>query len=130
MGAHQTPEKWHVPAAMRHKMVGVARNLRRTQTPTEKTLWHCLRRKQRGYKVRRQQPIGSFVVDFYVPQSRLVIEIDGPVHALQRDRDRERQALLEELDLVFLRFSTSEVEERLSETLLKIDQYVRDLSKL
>lgn len=80
--------------------------------------------------MRRQQPIGSFVVDFYVPQSRLVIEIDGPVHALQRDRDRERQALLEELDLVFLRFSTSEVEERLSETLLKIDQYVRDLSKL
>ncbi|NEQ32448.1 MAG: DUF559 domain-containing protein, partial [Leptolyngbya sp. SIO4C5] len=89
-----------------------------------------LRRKQRGYKVRRQQPIGPFVVDFYIPQSRLIIEIDGPIHDHQPDRDRQRQAQLETLGLVVLRFPTHAVEEQLSETLLTIDQCVRDLSNI
>ncbi|NJL48294.1 MAG: DUF559 domain-containing protein [Leptolyngbyaceae cyanobacterium SM2_5_2] len=109
-------------------MVEVARQLRQEQTPTEAVLWQYLRRKQRGYKVRRQQPIGPFVVDFYISQARLVTEVDGPIHNCQKECDQQRQALLEELGLTFLRFTTATVEKNLPRVLLEIDQAVETLS--
>ena len=123
-----SPERWEIPENLRRRMVEVARQLRREQTPTEDVLWQSLRRKQRGYKVRRQQPIGPFVVDFYISQSRLVIEVDGPIHDRQKDYDQQRQALLEELGLSFLRFTTATVEKNLLIVLVEIDQAVATLS--
>jgi very-short-patch-repair endonuclease len=118
-------QQWVIPEPLRLKMVEVARTLRRTQTPTEAILWQNLRGKQRGYKVRRQQPIGLFVVDFYIPQARLIVEIDGSIHIKQQDKDRERQALLEQLGLRFLRFSTAQVEQHLAQVLYSIDHVVQ-----
>lgn len=109
-------------------MVEVARQLRQEQTFTENLLWQHLRRKQRGYKVRRQQPIGPFVVDFYISQARLVIEIDGSSHDYRADRDRQRQTLLEELGLTVLRFTTDTVEHDCSTVLTAIDNAVKTLS--
>ena len=55
-----------------------ARRLRREQTEWEYALWARLRRRQlNGFKFRRQHPIGPFFVDFFCPEARLVIEIDG-----------------------------------------------------
>ena len=115
-------EQWVIPEALRQKMTEVAKTLRHTPTATENLLWQNLRGKQRGYKVRRQQPIGVFVVDFYIPQARLIVEIDGLIHTEQQDKDRERQALLEQLGLQFLRFSTAQVEQNLPQVLLTIDK--------
>lgn len=115
-------EQWVIPEALRQKMTEVAKTLRHTPTATENLLWQNLRGKQRGYKVRRQQPIGVFVVDFYIPQARLVVEIDGLIHTEQQDKDRERQALLEQLGLQFLRFSTAQVEQNLPQVLHTIDK--------
>ncbi len=117
-------EKWEISEALRLRMVEVAKNLRRESTLTEKILWEQLRTKKRGYKVRRQQPIGVFVVDFYIPQSRLIVEIDGSVHNDQQEQDRERQTLLEELGLRFLRFSAIDVEQNLDRVLRAIDEAV------
>jgi very-short-patch-repair endonuclease len=71
------------------------RGLRSNLTPAEATLWRLLQRSQlKGRKFRRQHGIGPYVVDFYCPSERLVIELEGSAHdsdpAATRDRDRER----------------------------------------
>jgi very-short-patch-repair endonuclease len=93
-----------------------ARDQRRAPTRAEAALWSALRRRQlSGAKFRRQHPIGCFIVDFFCPEVRLAIEIDGEVHA--RDevsaRDERRSHALERLDVVVMRFTTSEVLESL-----------------
>ena len=121
-------DKWEISETLRQRMLEVARNLRREQTTTEAILWQHLKSKKRGYKVRRQQPIGAFVVDFYISQSRLIIEIDGSIHDEQQEQDRERQLLLEKLGLRFLRFSTTQIEHNLSQVLETIDTEVAKLT--
>jgi very-short-patch-repair endonuclease len=56
----------------------LARSLRAAMTNTEQTLWSRVRRKQvLGVQFYRQKPIGKYIVDFYAPRARLVIEVDG-----------------------------------------------------
>jgi very-short-patch-repair endonuclease len=58
-----------------------ARRLRREQTDVERKLWLALRsRRFHGFKFRRQQPIGPYIVDFVSFEARLVIELDGEQH--------------------------------------------------
>ena len=113
-------ERWDISPELELKMRDVARRLRREPTPTEAILWEKLRRKQLGQKFRRQVAIGPFVVDFLCTTASLVIEVDGPIHELQRQADQERQALLETLGLRFIRVSTDDVEHRLAEVVTKI----------
>ncbi|MEX0785433.1 MAG: endonuclease domain-containing protein, partial [Dehalococcoidia bacterium] len=80
----------------------------------EALLWQALRNRQlRGRKFRRQHLIGSFIVDFYCADERLVVEVDGLIHEFQRDADRRRQQLLEAAGLRVLRIDTAEVESNL-----------------
>jgi very-short-patch-repair endonuclease len=59
-----------------------ARGLRSALTDAEQRLWNRLRRKQiLGVQFYRQKPIGNYIVDFYAPAARLVIEVDGAQHA-------------------------------------------------
>ena len=87
------------------------RLFRKNPTPAEKLLWERLRdRKPGGFKFRRQHPLlGRFVVDFYCPEGRLVIELDGGVHRLRVEEDRIRQAELERAGYRVLRFGNDEV---------------------
>jgi len=58
-----------------------ARQLRKDSTEAERALWRVLRsRELGGYKFRRQQPLGSFIVDFVCLEARLVVEVDGGQH--------------------------------------------------
>ena len=60
----------------------LARRLRRDMTDPEHKLWFNLRRKQLdGVPCYRQKPVGPYIVDFYLPEIRLVIEVDGSQHA-------------------------------------------------
>ncbi len=60
------------------RLKSYAREMRHAPTSAEDKLWQRLRRKQvMGVKFRRQQPIDRFIVDFYSPTHRLVIEVDG-----------------------------------------------------
>ena len=55
--------------------------MRKFSTPAEGVIWSCLRsRKFGGYKFRRQEPIGSYIADFYCAELKLVIEMDGEHH--------------------------------------------------
>jgi very-short-patch-repair endonuclease len=61
-------------ADVRERMVEIARELRREQMPSEALLWSALRNRQiDGYKFRRQQPIGAFIVDFYCDDVGLIV---------------------------------------------------------
>ena len=80
------------------KKAALARRLRRSSNLPEQAAWDVLRTlRADGFPVRRQHPVGRFVVDFAIVRARLVIEIDGGVHARAdvAARDAERQAALE-----------------------------------
>ena len=59
-----------------------AKQLRKNSTDAERFLWRELRSRQiGGYKFRRQQALGPFIVDFVCLERRLVVELDGGQHA-------------------------------------------------
>lgn len=92
------------------KIKPLARELRNEPTPAEARLWRYLRRKQvDGWRFRRQHVFDRFIVDFYCPAARLVIEVDGPIHEQQQDYDALRTAFLEALGLRVLRFKNEDV---------------------
>jgi len=75
-----------------------AKKLRANTTPHERKLWRALKEiPVQGTHFRRQAPIGPYVVDFFCPAKRLVVEVDGGHHADDDTarRDRERQLWLE-----------------------------------
>ena len=89
---------------------GNARNLRERSTDVERLLWSRLRNRQlSGCKFRRQQPIGSYVVDFVCLEYRLVIELDGGQHAEQQSQDEVRTAFLHQEGYRVLRFWNNQV---------------------
>jgi very-short-patch-repair endonuclease len=82
-----------------------ARELRNNMTAAENKLWiGCLR--QFSVKVYRQKPIGNYIVDFYVPKLKLVIELDGETHIENKEikYDKNRTKELEKLGLKVARF--------------------------
>lgn len=90
----------------------VARTLRRDPTPAEKAMWRLLRdRRLRRLKFRRQFTIHPFVVDFCCYELRLIVELDGDVHAEPRQaaHDANRDWYLRSLGYTVLRFANREV---------------------
>jgi very-short-patch-repair endonuclease len=92
------------------KIRSQARSLRSNPTEVERLLWRHLRFWQLdGYKFRRQQPIGSYIVDFVCLERRLVIELDGGQHAEETDYDSARDAWLRAEGFRVLRFWNNDV---------------------
>jgi len=94
-----------------------SRRLRKEMTNAERLLWSKIRRKQlKGFQVYRQKPIGQFVVDFYCPKAKLVIELDGGQHYSEviQAKDQSRDKYMDGIGLKVLRFSDKEVFENLS----------------
>ena len=103
----------------------LARQLRRNSTLGEVLLWNQLKRKQMmGYDFHRQKPIGEYIVDFYCPQLRLVIEIDGDSHFMREKKDTERQQKLEGVGLRFLRLDDLDVKFQMEKVLVTIRQWI------
>ena len=89
-----------------------ARSLRTGLTDAEQRLWKCLRRKQiLGVQFYRQKPIGNYIVDFFAPAARLVVEVDGSHHfeTAQAKHDEERSEFLAQQGLTVLRFDDRQV---------------------
>lgn len=73
------------------------------------------------YKFRRQHSIGKYIVDFYCPEKKLIIEIDGSQHIdIQREYDIERDKYLKNLGFKILRFWDNDVNNNLEGVLMKI----------
>jgi len=100
-----------------------ARDLRARSTNSEQILWSALRGSRLGgLKFRRQHPMGQFVLDFYCPEKRLAVEIDGNWHEGREPIDQERQAILEAMGICFVRLSASQLETDLISTLQAIER--------
>ena len=87
------------------------RHLRKNMTKAEIILWSELRRKQFQHKFRRQFGIGPYIVDFYCPKLKLVIELDGDVHYMgdAPQRDKTRTEFLRTKGITVKRYTNSEV---------------------
>ena len=96
----------------RRDLKAKARALRARMTDAEQLLWSKLRRKQvLGVQFYRQRPVGDYIVDFYAPAAKLVIEVDGSQHLYDRhaQSDRTRDASLNGHCLQVLRFDNLQV---------------------
>jgi very-short-patch-repair endonuclease len=96
-------------------------------TPAEKYIWARLKNKQLGHWFYRQKPVGIFIVDFYCPHSKLVIEIDGGQHFSKEARkyDRERSVFFVSVKLRVLRFTNKEVLSNITAVLEKIKRELK-----
>jgi cyclase len=97
-------------------------------TPSETVLWHHLRNKSIGYKFRPQHPIWRFVVDFYCHESKLIVEVDGLIHAIEEVKlnDIDREKILTDFGLNIIRFSNEIV---LNDIQAVLDQIKSTISK-
>lgn len=113
------------PIHNRKHLESFRKELRENLTPAEAFLWKHLQRKQlKGRKFRRQHSIENFIVDFYCPQEKLIIELDGEVHknAIAEEKDRKRDdERLEELGFKVLRFENKMVFDFLPSVLKEIE---------
>jgi len=103
------------------------RLLRANMTEAEKLLWEEIRGKQwKGYQFYRQKTIRNYIVDFYCPKAKLVIELDGGQHYSSegKAKDRERDGYLKGIGLRVLRFSDKEVFENIQGVLERIWGYL------
>ena len=88
------------------------RELRHNQTDAEKALWAQVRNKQFfGLKFFRQYSVGAYILDFYCPEKKLAVELDGGQHNLSegREYDAERTAYLNSHGIEVVRFWNNEV---------------------
>ena len=119
------------PAMLRYEryLKPYSRRLRRDMTDAEQRLWFHIRRKQlHGAQFYRQKPIGRYIVDFYAPAARLVVELDGGQHfdAAGMARDAARDGHLRQLGLRVLRFDDAQM---LRETDAVIEVIWREIVK-
>lgn len=101
-------------------------SLRKVMTPQEIVLWSRIRRKQLGHKFRRQHAIGNYVVDFYCPEKKFIIELDGWQHKRLKDKkyDIDRTKYLEGIGLTVLRFWNNEINDNLERVIMKINEHL------
>jgi len=86
-----------------------AKRMRKNPMPAEKELWKHLRKKQTGVKFKRQQVLRGYIADFYSPQAKLVVEVDGSSHKGKKEYDERRDGHLALIGFLTLRFSNGEV---------------------
>jgi len=106
-----------------------SRALRTNMTDAEQMLWLHLRRKQiQGVQFYRQKPLLTFIVDFYCPAAKLVIELDGSQHfeVEHQAKDQDRDAALTGLGLHVLRFDNRQVLLETEAVLSVIDETVKE----
>ena len=101
-------------------LIPCAQYSRRNPTPSERILWEALRGRRLGVKFRRQVVLGTVIVDFFAPEPRLAVELDGASHVGLERRDRERDAYLASYGVRVLRVKAWHVERELPAVLARI----------
>lgn len=94
--------------------VTISRQLRQEGTPAEKSVWQLVRnRRLLGLKFRRQHVIDGFIADFYCPELRLILEVDGSIHddVVHKERDWARTDHFAKAGRRIIRISNEEVTE-------------------
>ena len=103
-----------------------SREMRLVPTRSEGMLWQAIRADALGVRFRRQVILGPVIVDFFAPSAMLVVEVDGGVHARQRDADRLRDESLARRGIRVLRIDAELVETRLEVAVALVRRAVSD----
>lgn len=104
----------------RGRALARAREMRKNPTEAERVLWRALRSKRlAGYKWKRQQPIGRYIVDFACFESRVIVEADGAQH-IDSVYDAARDAWLTAQGFLVLRFHNNDILTRLDAVLTSV----------
>lgn len=103
------------------------KELRNAATPEEGILWRYLKGSKMGNKFSRQISIGSFIVDFYCPKYKYVIELDGSQHIENREYDIERDNFLRSQGCTVRRFWNNSVHGELANVLQTISNDLDEL---
>ena len=101
------------------------RQLRSSLTPAEASLWKGLQRSQlAGKKFRRQHSVGPYILDFYCPECRLAVELDGQGHfnSVASEYDLRRAQYLQSLNIRVLRLENRAVFDNPAGVLHRIKQ--------
>lgn len=80
---------------------------RKKKTPAEKRMFNLLLKWK--IKFRSQRPIDIYIVDFLIPDRRLIIEVDGEYHKKQREYDKKREEYIRSKGFNIVRISNQEV---------------------
>ncbi len=101
------------------RIIELARELRKNQTPSEKYFWQIVRnRKFEGKKFLRQHPLiyenknnnlSFYIADFYCAEHHLVVELDGKIHDEQKEYDEQRDLIINEMGIRVLRIKNEEL---------------------
>ena len=107
------------------------RQLRNNMTYSEKIVWMFLRKNQMKVRFLRQYSVDNYVIDFYCPQLKLAVEIDGDIHDLpeQKEYDIERQKHIEQFGIKFIRIKNEELFGNPNKAFDKIENYIKTLTK-
>ena len=101
------------------------KTLRKNGTDAERLLWSKLRNKQiNGYKFFRQYGIGQYIVDFYCPQLKAVIEVDGGQHYTHEglEHDKQREERMVSCGIKTIRFSNLDILKNINGVLMRIKE--------
>jgi very-short-patch-repair endonuclease len=110
------------------KLKPLARTLRTKMTDAEQLIWSKIRRKQiGGVQFYRQKNVGHYIVDFYCPKGKLIVEIDGGQHYESEGmkKDRERDRYFQMLGFTVLRFSDIDVLKNIDGVIERIQEYLK-----
>jgi very-short-patch-repair endonuclease len=108
------------------------RELRNNKTDAEKYLWYELRKSQLcGKKFRRQHSVDNFILDFYCPEEKLAIELDGEHHYEdeQKKYDEERTKYLQSLGIWVLRIKNTDVLFGRDQVVKRIEKFIAEREK-
>ncbi|MBU0646403.1 endonuclease domain-containing protein [Patescibacteria group bacterium] len=105
------------------------KKLRNEPTEPEKILWKEISNKKlNGFKFRRQHGIGDYIADFYCPEAKLVIELDGDSHfeesGIQHDKIRTQQ--IEQNQIKIIRFNNTDIRDSIEGVIDTIRQHLND----
>ena len=116
-----------MPHDYNQKNIQLARVLRKKMTRAEKKLWYDYLRKL-PIRIRRQMPIGEYIVDFYCNDAQLVIELDGDQHASKQgvEKDYVRDAYLEQEGILVVRIPNGTVYDNSDGVCEMLDGVIRE----
>ncbi len=114
-----------MPFKHKKELTVLAKNLRKKMTKEECHLWFDFL-KEYPQKFLRQKVIGNYIVDFYCPAVKLVVEIDGSQHFEDKEilYDNKRTEFLRQFGITVLRFTNKDIWLRFSDVCQRIDDYI------
>jgi len=104
------------------------KQLRGRATKAETIFWLKIKNKQTGYKFRRQHGISKYIVDFYCPEKKIVVEIDGGIHFCSQNikSDRAREDYFKKLGLKIKRYTNLDILRNIENVLADLSYFLKN----